>query len=127
MTFKKFKPVTPSLRHLKLLNFSKGFKKNLPVKELTFSKKNSSGRNNQGKITVFQRGSGVKQSYRFIDFQRLNTQGIVEKIEYDPNRTGFLGRIFNFKEKTHSYILAPKKLENWRLYSIGCSSFFKEW
>jgi large subunit ribosomal protein L2 len=34
----------------------------------------------------------------------------VEAIEYDPFRTAYLARIYNNREKKHSYILAPKNL-----------------
>jgi large subunit ribosomal protein L2 len=111
MILKKFKPITPSLRQLKLVKNDKEFSKNSPVKSITQIKKQTGGRNNQGRITAWHRGGGHKQLYRKIDFDRQFTQGIVEKIEYDPNRTGFIGRIFDFKNNSHSYILAPKNLE----------------
>ena len=112
MMFKKFKPVTPSLRHLKLLKQNKDFSLNNPLKKVTFHlKKNSGGRNNQGKITSYHKGGGSKKLYRLIDFHRVDSQGLVEKIEYDPNRTGFIGRVFDFKKNTHFYILAPKDLK----------------
>ena len=111
MALKEFKPITPSLRHLKIVNTEKEFKKNFPLKSHTHFKKNTGGRNNQGRITAFQKGGGHKKLYRKIDFVRQFTQGIVEQIEYDPNRTGYIGRIFNFKDNSHSYILAPKNFK----------------
>ena len=110
MIFKNIKAVTSSLRHVKLLKKSENFTLNLPLKNKIFFIKNSGGRNNQGKITSYQKGGGVKKLYRKIDFLRQNQEGIVEKIEYDPYRTGFIGRIYNYKLKQHFYILAPHNL-----------------
>jgi len=110
MIFKNIKPITSSLRHVKLLKKSKNFSLNLPLKNKTFFIKNSGGRNNQGKITSYQKGGGVKRLYRNIDFLREDQEGVVEKIEYDPNRTGFICRIYNYKLKQHFYILAPHNL-----------------
>ena len=96
MIFKKYKPSTPSLRHLKLLKKEKQLSYNLPLKTKTSFKKIFAGRNNQGKITIYQRGGGNKKLYRKIDFLRKDLRGIIEKIEYDPNRTAFIGRVFDF-------------------------------
>lgn len=110
MIFKNIKPITSSLRHVKLLKTSENFSENLPLKNKIFFIKNSGGRNNQGKITSYQKGGGVKKLYRKIDFLRVDQEGIVEKIEYDPNRTSFICRIYNHKLKNHFYILAPHNL-----------------
>lgn len=48
----------------------------------------NTGRNNQGRITVFSRSSGSKRLYRVIDFKRrIASQGVVLKIFKDPRRT----------------------------------------
>lgn len=74
-------------------------------------KKNSSGRNNQGRITAFHKGGGHKRSYRAIDFKRTyQSKGIVCSIEYDPNRNSNIASIYNIYQKTFFYILAPKNL-----------------
>lgn len=61
----------------------------LPLKQLTFHlKRSSAGRNSSGRITVFHRGGGSKRLQRKIDFKRsTSSMGIVERIEYDPNRS----------------------------------------
>nr|YP_009047480.1 ribosomal protein L2 [Buxbaumia aphylla]AGN74271.1 ribosomal protein L2 [Buxbaumia aphylla]AHI16063.1 ribosomal protein L2 [Buxbaumia aphylla] len=59
------------------------------LKQLTFGlKRKSAGRNSSGRITVFHRGGGSKRLHRRIDFQRsTSSMGVVERIEYDPNRS----------------------------------------
>lgn len=106
---KKIKAVTPSQRGLKLLR--KDFlcrEKRLKSKSIGLL--NRAGRNNFGRITAFHRGGGCKRSFRRIDFFRTSTNGIVETIEYDPNRTAFISRIFDPALGKHFYILAPKNL-----------------
>ncbi len=65
--------------------------KGKPVKALTEGKSSSGGRNNLGRITVRFRGGGHKRVLRNVDFKRREQLGVaatVERIEYDPNRTG---------------------------------------
>lgn len=109
LQLKKIRPVTPSLRGLKV--FQKpllGNKKFL--KKLTWGFQTSVGRNHGGKITAYHRGGGHKRLYRSIDFLRDKSQGIVEAIEYDPFRTAFIARVYNYMKKDHFYVLAPKNL-----------------
>jgi hypothetical protein len=63
-----------------------------PVKSLTEGKTSKGGRNNTGRIVVRYQGGGHKQRYRLIDFKRnkFNEPAIVERLEYDPNRTAFI-------------------------------------
>jgi large subunit ribosomal protein L2 len=74
------------------VNLNKGFNKNKNKlsKSLQFSKKNNSGRNNLGRITVRHQGGGHKQKYRLIDYKYKDTVLKVESIEYDPNRTCYI-------------------------------------
>src|SRR6266705_1705241 len=91
MALKTYKPVTPSQRQLVLVDRS-GLYKGNPVKALTEGKSGSGGRNNNGRITVRFRGGGHKRNYRRVDFKRrkFDVPAKVERIEYDPNRTGFI-------------------------------------
>lgn len=74
--------------------------------------KNSTGRNNFGKITVRHKGGGHKRKYRKINFHRKNTSiGITINIEYDPNRNSNIAVIYDFFNNTFFYILAPKNLK----------------
>ncbi|MCJ2014544.1 50S ribosomal protein L2 [Methylobacterium sp. J-076] len=111
MALKTFKPVTPSLRQLVLVDRRELYK-GKPVKSLTVGKSSSGGRNNLGRITVRFRGGGHKRSLRNVDFKRrdqLNVSATVERIEYDPNRTAFIALV-SYPDGKQSYILAPQRL-----------------
>ena len=48
---------------------------------------NVCGRNSSGRITIFHRGGGSKRLLRFIDLKRSGGAGIVQSVDYDPNRS----------------------------------------
>lgn len=79
-----------------------------PEKSLTFILPKKSGRNNTGKITARHIGGRKKRFYRMIDFRRdkLNITGLVEAIEYDPNRNVDIALI-HYKDGSKRYILNP--------------------
>jgi large subunit ribosomal protein L2 len=110
MALKTYNPTTPSQRELVLVDRSH-LHKGKPVKALTEGKKKSGGRNNNGRITSFQRGGGHKQRYRVIDFKRTkrDVEATVERLEYDPNRTAFIALI-RYADGVQAYILAPQRL-----------------
>ncbi|MBM3550590.1 MAG: 50S ribosomal protein L2 [Alphaproteobacteria bacterium] len=110
MALKTFKPVTPSLRQLVIVDRSELYK-GKPVKTLTEGKISNGGRNNAGRVTVRFRGGGHKQAYRLVDFKRrkLDVPGKVERLEYDPNRTAFIALI-RYADNELAYILAPQRL-----------------
>ena len=110
MSLKSYNPVTPSQRQLVLVDRS-GLHHGAPVKKLTKGRNSSGGRNNSGRITVRFRGGGHKRAYRKIDFKRrkFDVPAKVERIEYDPNRTGFIALI-KYEDGELSYILAPQRL-----------------
>lgn len=104
------KPITPSQRQLIRLSRKTLGKKPL-LKNCIKGKKNSSGRNNSGKITVKRKGGGHKKNYRIIDFLRIhNSVGIICSIEYDPNRRANIASVFDPLVNRFFYILAPKNL-----------------
>jgi len=110
MALKTFKPVTPSLRQLVIVD-RRDLYKGKPVKTLTEGQSSKGGRNNNGRVTVRFRGGGHKQSYRLVDFKRrkLDVAAKVERIEYDPNRTAFIA-LLRYADGELSYILAPQRL-----------------
>ncbi len=69
MGVKKFRPTTPSLRHMTVSDFGEITKKT-PEKSLLATKKKNAGRNSYGRITVRHQGGGNRQKYRIIDFKR---------------------------------------------------------
>nr|YP_010139049.1 ribosomal protein L2 [Lithodesmium undulatum]QQJ94657.1 ribosomal protein L2 [Lithodesmium undulatum] len=88
--------------------------------------KNSSGRNNSGKITSFNKGGGHKKKYRKIDFKRdTDSIGIVTSIEYDPNRTSNIASVFDFYKSTYFYILATNNMAVGDIIKSGLISDIK--
>ena len=111
MALKQYRPTTPGRRGLVLIDRSQLYK-GRPVKALTKGKTNSGGRNNHGRITSRFRGGGHKQSYRIVDFKRrkFGVPGVVERLEYDPNRTSFIALV-KYQDGELAYILAPQRLK----------------
>jgi large subunit ribosomal protein L2 len=109
MALKTFNPTSAGRRHLIQVDRS-GLFKGKPVKSLTEGQSKTGGRGNTGRITSRRIGGGHKTSYRLIDFKRTK-QGaaVVERLEYDPNRTAFIALI-KYADGTLSYILAPQRL-----------------
>ena len=112
MGIKTYNPYTPSRRNMSGSDFAE-ITKNTPEKSLVVTKKKTSGRNNQGKITVRHHGGGNRVKYRIIDFKRNkdNMPAKVIGIEYDPNRTANIALIA-YADGTKSYILAPAGLKD---------------
>ncbi|MBO6949646.1 MAG: 50S ribosomal protein L2 [Rhodospirillales bacterium] len=111
MALKQYKPDTPGQRGLVLVDRSSLWKGE-PVKSLTEGLRKKGGRNNQGHITARRRGGGHKRRYRVIDFKRtkLDMTAVVERIEYDPNRTAFIA-LLKYEDGELAYILAPQRLQ----------------
>lgn len=109
--FKTYKPITPSIRHLKR-PINDHLWKGRPLKLLTLPLRKKGGRNNRGRITVRWRGGGHKQRIRIVDFMRTDAgpQDIV-RIEYDPCRSAHIALVRSRDPnanngKRFSYILA---------------------
>jgi large subunit ribosomal protein L2 len=111
MALRRLKPVTPASRFAVLNTYSE-VTADRPEKSLTAPLKKSGGRNNEGKMTVRQKGGGNKRKYRIIDFKRNkhNIEGEVKTIEYDPNRTAFICLV-EYSDGEKRYILAPEGIE----------------
>ncbi len=104
----KCKPTSPGRRFVvKVVN--PDLHKGRPHAPLLEKKGKSGGRNNAGRITTRHRGGGHKQHYRIVDFRR-NKDGvpaIVERLEYDPNRTAHIA-LLKYLDGERRYIIAPK-------------------
>ena len=111
MPIKKYKPYTPSRRHMSVSDFSE-ITKSAPEKRLTVSNPEKAGRNNQGRVTMRRRGGGHKRKYRIIDYRRDKDgiPGKVAALEYDPNRSARIALIV-YADGEKRYILAPKGLK----------------
>ena len=82
-----------------------------PVKSLTSGFMRSVGRNNSGIITTRHKGSGHKRLWRDIDFryEKINIPYVLKTVEYDPNRSGFIGLV-QYADGEKRYILLPKNV-----------------
>ncbi len=111
MPLKQFNPVTSSQRGLVLVHRG-GLWAGDPEKSLCVGAKGKGGRNNNGRVTVRHRGGGHKRKYRVLQFRRheKSLPGVVERLEYDPNRTAFLALI-RYEDDSLAYILAPQRLQ----------------
>ena len=110
MSLKIFKSYTKSTRGTVLAD-RKNLWKGKSFKSLTAGKHSTGGRNNLGRITSRSKGAGHKHKYREIDFYRKkdNLKAIVERIEYDPNRSAHVA-LLKYEDGVMSYILAPNKI-----------------
>lgn len=106
---KFYKPTTPSQRKRTSIEYRKLLTTGVPQKSLTGGFKRSVGRNAFGRITTRHKGSGHKRLWREVDFklEKKDIPFIVKSIEYDPNRSGFVGLVvYNDGEKR--YLLLPQ-------------------
>ena len=119
---KQYRPTTPGRRQMTSADYSEITTKK-PLKSLLASKKQKSGRNNAGKISVRHRGGGAKKHYRLMDFHmKPVTDGklvlIVEEIEYDTNRSARIARVKDQKGAYH-YILADNNMKKDTVITVG--------
>lgn len=107
MGVRKSKPTSPGSRFRRESDFTE-ITTDKPYKPLVRPLKKTAGRNNTGRITVWQRGGGHKRAYRIIDFKRdkVNVPCTVETVEYDPNRTARIA-LLKYADGERRYILLP--------------------
>jgi len=111
MALKKYKPTSPGLRQLVIVDRSELYK-GAPEKSLTIGLTKSGGRDNFGHVTSRRIGGGHKRKLRIIDFKRnkFDAEATVERIEYDPNRSAFIALV-SYEDCEKAYILAPQRLK----------------
>ena len=110
MAIVKSKPTSPGSRFVIRVK-NDDLHKGKPHAALLEKKSKTGGRNNQGRITTRHIGGGHKQHYRVIDFKRIKDEipAIVERVEYDPNRTANIALVL-YNDGDRKYIIAPKGL-----------------
>lgn len=110
MALKKYKPITPGLRH-RMANDNVEVTASSSERSLTKGRNRIGGRNRSGKMTTRNRGGGHKRKYRVIDFKRNkdNVPATVKSIEYDPNRSAYIALLF-YADGEKRYIIAPAGL-----------------
>ena len=108
MSIKTYRPTTPARRNMTVSGFDGVDKHVKPEKTLVEVLKKHAGRNSYGHITVRHQGGGNRQKYRVIDFKRnkLDVEGKVLRLEYDPNRSAFIALV-EYTDGERRYILAP--------------------
>lgn len=94
------------------ISFRDHLTKRDPEKSLTWGFKRDVGRNNAGRITVRHKGGGHKRLFRDVDFtyDKKDIPAKVVSVEYDPNRTGFIGLVV-YKDGEKRYALLPKSIK----------------
>jgi len=98
MAIKQYKPTTPGRRGMSSQDFSV-ITTNKPLRSLISTKIRGNGRNNQGRITTRHQGGGARKFYRHVNFGFVG-EGVIEHIEYDPNRSARIARV---KDTTGTY------------------------
>src|SRR5437588_9228617 len=111
MAIKTYRPMTSTLRFQTTL-VNDELTTNRPYKPLTAPKQRTSGRRNQGDLTVWHRGGGHKRKLRIIDFKRDKTgvPATVTSVEYDPNRSARIA-LLAYADGEKRYILQTNGLK----------------
>ncbi len=125
MAVMKYKPTTPSRRHMSVPSFDE-VTKQTPEKSLLTVLKKHSGRNSYGRITVRHHGGGNKKKYRLVDFKRMRDgeKASVIGVEYDPNRTAYIALV-QYENGEKSYVLAPVGVTDGAVLEHGAEADIK--
>ena len=124
MAVKVLKQNTAARRNMSIADFSSITKKR-PEKSLIVKRKQKSGRNNQGKITIRHRGGGVKRHIRMVDFKLDSIENAkIIAIEYDPNRSANLALV-QLENGSKAYIPATTTMRVGKTLSAGQNAEIK--
>ena len=106
------RPTTPSLRKKTSIVYRDVLTTSSPQRSLTRGRKRDVGRNAFGRITTRHKGGGHKRLWRDIDFrlEKKNIPFTVKTVEYDPNRSGFIGFVM-YKDGEKRYMLLPQEVK----------------
>ena len=87
------------------INFRKYLTTSEPEKSLTHGFNRHRGRSG-GFITTRHKGGGHKRLFREVDFKfdKLNVPYTIKTVEYDPNRSGFIG-LAQYRDGEKRYVL----------------------
>lgn len=109
---KSYKPTSNPRRQMTTISYGDFLTRSKPHKALTGGFKRAVGRNNYGRLTTRHKGGGHKKSYRFVDFlfDKKDIPAVIESVEYDPFRTGFIGLAL-YKDGERRYVLLPKDMK----------------
>jgi large subunit ribosomal protein L2 len=109
MAIRQLKPYTATTRFQSYIKYNEVLTTSEPYKPLTEALPSKAGRNNGGRICVRHQGGGNKVRYRIIDWKRTRqgVEGVVESVEYDPNRSAFISLV-KFVDGDRRYVLATE-------------------
>jgi large subunit ribosomal protein L2 len=94
---------------MQTIEFGKYLTASEPLKALTRGAQRKVGRNHHGRITVRHKGGGHKRMFRDVDmsYSKREIPGTVKSVEYDPNRSGFIGLVA-YRDGERRYHVLPK-------------------
>ncbi|MFM7088548.1 MAG: 50S ribosomal protein L2 [Candidatus Paceibacterota bacterium] len=117
---KKYRPTSKSRRQMTTVTYRGVITKSKPEKSLTYGRKRSVGRNNAGRITTRHKGGGSKKLYRMVDFlyEKKNIPAKIKSVEYDPNRTGFIG-LAVYADGEKRYVIVPKSVRAGDTFTVS--------
>src|SRR3989339_1905837 len=109
---KTYKPTSKSRRQMTNVNYRGVLTTSTPTKSLTYGFRRSVGRNSAGRITMRHKGAGHKRLYREVDFlyNKKEIPAIIKSVEYDPNRSAFIGLAI-YKDGEKRYVILPKSVK----------------
>lgn len=109
---KFLKPTTPGQRGMSRLEYRKLLSGHRPEKSLVSGGKRAMGRNAHGRITTRHKGGGHKRRFRDVDFSfsKKNIPARITSIEYDPNRSAFVG-LAVYRDGEKRYVVLPQKMQ----------------
>ncbi|MDP2789108.1 MAG: 50S ribosomal protein L2, partial [bacterium] len=109
---KTYKPTSKSRRQMTNINYRDVLTKSTPEKSLVYGFRRSVGRNSQGRITMRHKGGGHKRLFRDVDFlyDKKDIPAKITSIEYDPNRSAFIG-LAVYKDGEKRYVILPKSVK----------------
>jgi len=95
-----------------VINYRELLSGHKPTKALTKGVKRDAGRGANGRISTRHKGGGHKRVFREIDFNynKIDIPAKIATIEYDPNRTGFIG-LAVYADGEKRYVLLPKSIK----------------
>ncbi len=117
MAVRLIKQNTAAARNMSMADFSVLTKKK-PEKSLLVAKKQQSGRNNQGRITIRHRGGGARRAIRMVDSLGSFEKAEVKAIEYDPNRSAYLA-LLQSETGEKGYVIATQGMKVGRTIASG--------
>lgn len=117
---KKYSPTSKSRRNMTGIDFRNIVTTNDPEKSLTSGFRRGWGRNNRGRITTRHKGGGHKRLFREVDFSydKYDIPFTIKTIEYDPNRSGFIG-LAVYRDGEKRYVLLHNSAKVGDIYVVS--------